>query len=79
VSFATYGGLGGGNGEALVELFDVSGRLIRTLVRGAFAAGVHSASWDGRDRDGLHVPAGLYFLRALTGGETAELKLLVIR
>ena len=48
-----------------LRLYDVSGRLVRTL---RLARGVRgTAPWDGRDESGRLVPAGLYFAR-LTGG-----------
>jgi subtilisin family serine protease len=48
-----------------IRLYDVSGRLMRTLW---LARGEHGTEqWDGRDESGRLVPAGLYFAR-LTGG-----------
>lgn len=56
-----------------LELFDVRGRQVRALTRGAvpFAAGRHVLHWDGRDRLGQPVPAGTYFLRAQASGQAA--------
>jgi hypothetical protein len=50
---------------ASIRLYDVTGRLVRTLwlARG----GRGTAQWNGRDESGCLVPAGLYFAR-LTGG-----------
>lgn len=54
-----------GANVADIRLYDVSGRLLRTL---RLVGGGHGTeSWDGRDEDGRLVPAGLYFAR-LTGG-----------
>lgn len=79
VSFAAPGGLGGGAGETAVELYDLSGRHVRTIARGAYAAGYHSASWDGRDEGGRSVGSGVYFLRARSLGHDERLRVLVIR
>ena len=79
VSFATVGGFGGGPDEAEVVLYDLSGRLIRSLARGSFPAGLQSVSWDGRDGSGHAVGNGVYFLRARTGGKITTLKLAVVR
>ena len=46
-----------------LEVFDASGRLVRTLASGSFAAGEHAPPWDGRDRDGRALPNGVYFAR----------------
>ena len=79
MSFATYGGLGGGVGPAEVSVFDVSGRLVRTVVRGEYGAGYHTVAWDGKDAGGRRVAAGIYFLRAESAGHTKTLKLVVLR
>ena len=46
-----------------VVVFDVSGRVLRRIPLGHLEAGAHSAVWDGRNADGLRVPAGTYFAR----------------
>jgi hypothetical protein len=79
VSFATLGGLQGGMGPAEVVLYDVAGRAVRTIVRGAFAAGSQRAAWDGLDEKGSPVSSGTYFLRVRTAGNTHTQKLVVIR
>ncbi len=78
ISFAAAGARGGGPGETSVELFDISGRRLRSIARGRFASGHHSVTWDGLDDRGMPVVSGLYFLRATTLGETAQIKLLVM-
>ena len=50
-------------GHVTLEVFDVTGRSISTLVDGMEQAGVHSATWSGRDRAGHELPAGVYFYR----------------
>jgi hypothetical protein len=79
VSFATSGGLGGGPGPAEVSLYDVRGRLIRTLAHGDYPPGYQVVSWDGRDARGGPVPAGIYLLRARSGGQERSLKLAIVR
>jgi hypothetical protein len=44
-----------------VKVFDVSGRLVRTLADRQFAAGRHSLTWDGVDDGGRQVARGVYF------------------
>lgn len=43
-----------------LDLFDLQGRMIRTLTAGDYDAGVHSVSWDGRDESGRIVASGVY-------------------
>ena len=78
VSFGVAGGIGGGLGSAEVAVFDLSGRRVRTLASGAFESGYRTATWNGRDESGTRVPGGVYFVRAATGGEVAQLKLVVM-
>jgi flagellar basal-body rod modification protein FlgD len=68
--------LAGAEGSVRVEVFDVSGRLVRAIFAGPLAAGSHSFAWDGRDSDGRSSGSGLYFLRAQTSNGTLETKLI---
>lgn len=58
---------------AMTELMvtDVSGRVIRRLAGGLYAAGRHNLTWDGTDESGASVSKGVYFLR-LKAGEFDE-------
>jgi len=44
-----------------VKVFDVGGRLIRTLADRQFKAGEHDLVWDGTDNGGRSVARGVYF------------------
>lgn len=52
---------------------------MRTVSRGGFRAGQQLATWDGLDANGRSVANGIYFLRSLTGGQDASLKVVVAR
>ncbi len=60
-----------------LRIYDVTGREIRTLASGVFAAGEHTAAWDGADNDGTRVASGVYFYR-LQAGEFTEVKKMVL-
>jgi hypothetical protein len=66
-------------GPVALEVYDLSGRLVRTLARGESGAGEHSLVWDGRDDAGGRVRAGLYFARLGFGGEVRRTKLVLAR
>jgi hypothetical protein len=68
--------LDGAQANVRVEVFDVSGRLVRAIFAGPLTAGSHSFSWDGRDGEGRSSGSGLYFLRAQTLKGTLETKLI---
>ena len=66
-------------GRAVVEVYDVAGRRVATLVDGHVDAGEHEAVWDGIGGDGLRVASGVYFCRLTSGGRDSTEKMLFIR
>jgi hypothetical protein len=46
-----------------LELYDVRGHRVRTLVRASREQGIHDVRWDGRDDAGERVASGVYFAR----------------
>jgi len=54
-------------GDIRVDLFDVSGRRVRTIERAGASAGEHVLIWDGRDDSGRGVPSGVYLARWRAG------------
>jgi hypothetical protein len=56
-------------GHTTLEVFDMSGRRVRTLMGSHLPAGSHSASWRGEDDRGAPLADGLYFVRLRSGGE----------
>jgi hypothetical protein len=56
-------------GSARLAVFDVSGRLVRSLVDGPFPAGEHTVTWDGRTEDGRTSGGGVYFYSLVVGGD----------
>jgi hypothetical protein len=66
-------------GRALVQVYDVTGRLIRTLVADELPAGTHRVTWDGRDDHGKPCASGVYLSRASCGDDTDIRKLVLLR
>lgn len=60
------------NESVEVALFDALGRRVATLLSGAPGAGRHAIAWDGRDAAGRPARAGVYFLRATSGGASVS-------
>lgn len=58
-----------------VEVFDVRGSRMRTLLSEPLGAGTHALTWDGRDTAGRACGPGVYLARATSreGGVTARL------
>jgi hypothetical protein len=59
-------------GPVTVEVFDLTGRRVRTLHRGHAAAGVLALSWDGADARGGPAAAGVYDARAVMDGASVR-------
>ena len=66
-------------GPATVSVYDVAGRLVTELWRGVLTAGEHSVPWDGRDRAGRMVSAGVYYGVVRCGGATATRPMVLIK
>jgi hypothetical protein len=66
---------------SLIELavYDVQGRLVRTLASGPAAAGPHQTAWNGRDQRGNPVASGVYYLRLAASGETMTRKMVLLK
>jgi len=62
-----------------LEVLDLQGRVVRTLVRGERPAGSYVAEWDGRDGQGRQVGAGVYIYRLATASFRAQRKMSLIR
>ncbi len=66
-------------GDVELRIFDVSGRVVRTLESGPLLQGSHSAEWDGAGSDGRPVPSGRYFIHLRAGGSEETISLVLLR
>jgi hypothetical protein len=62
-----------------LAVYDISGRLVRTLTDESLPAGQHVRQWDGRDGTGSRVAAGVYLARLKTSQEEKIQKLIRVR
>jgi len=60
-------------------VFDVRGRLVRTLVDGELQPGGQEIAWNGRDGDGRNVASGVYFYRLETPYTLVSRKMVLLR
>ncbi|NMC44419.1 MAG: T9SS type A sorting domain-containing protein [candidate division Zixibacteria bacterium] len=63
--------------KVTLEVYNITGQRISTLVNGHLEAGYHSAIWDGKDEAGQTVSSGIYFYR-ITAGEFSETRKMVL-
>ena len=65
------------DGRVDLKVYDVAGRLVRSLVSGSRSAGANTVNWDGKDDRGRAVASGTYFARLVVDGQ-AEIKSLTL-
>lgn len=65
-------------GAAKLEVFNITGAKVTTLIDGNLAGGHHSVIWDGRDSRGSSVSSGVYFYRFVdpSGSQVRRMTLL---
>jgi len=63
--------------NAKFEIFDVSGRRVRTLLDRKMEPGSHRLRWDGTSETGKSVPSGVYFFKV--GSEEVSRMMRVVR
>jgi hypothetical protein len=73
-----YGVTQGGLPHCLA-VYDVAGRLVRTLVSGPSAVGRHRMIWDGRGGDGGIATSGVYFVSLKVGEDRWTEKIMLLR
>ncbi len=60
-----------------LQIYDISGQLIRTLVNTSLEAGYHSVEWNGRDYNNRSLASGTYLYR-LTAENFRQTKRLIL-
>lgn len=66
-------------GRVSVQVFDLTGRLMRTLVDATMEAAAHVVPWDGTDDSGRPVASGAYYCRVTTDAATATAKMMLLK
>lgn len=65
--------------KCAIDIFDVSGRRIKSLKNHVLNPGHHSVEWKGRNQNGESVASGVYFYRLKTESYLKTRKILLIR
>jgi hypothetical protein len=66
-------------GPLRLDLHDLSGRRVRTLMDGVAAAGWSRVDWDGTDDSGRRLPTGVYVLRLARSGRVESRRIVWMR
>jgi len=68
-----------GVNNATIEVFDLLGRRVRTLVAGPHEPGRFVAFWDGRDESGTPLASGIYLYQLRSGSTVLTRKMLLLK
>jgi hypothetical protein len=71
-----------GNGKlenVVINIYNIRGQHIRSLVNGRLSAGQHSVVWNGTDDNGRAVGSGIYFYRMTTDGYSETKKMIMMK
>jgi flagellar hook assembly protein FlgD len=68
-----------GTSEVTVRVYDVTGSLIRDLVRESQQGGRHLVSWDGTDNTRAHVSSGVYISVVQCAGQVMSRKMILMK
>jgi hypothetical protein len=69
----------GQRGKVELQIFDLRGRQVRTLVAADFEAGSYSRQWDGLTDGGKAAPGGVYLVRVKLAGATVSRKISLVK
>jgi len=67
------------SGSVLLEIYDIGGRRVSTLISENLDAGRHEISWDGRDQHGNSLASGVYMSRLAFGDEVQTERLVLLK
>ena len=62
-----------------LNIYDITGRLVNTLVNGSMETGYHTVTWNGIDSEGRIVSAGLYIYSLQTGNKSMTKKMVLMK
>ncbi|MCC7261625.1 MAG: T9SS type A sorting domain-containing protein [Candidatus Latescibacteria bacterium] len=65
--------------QVAVEIYDLLGQRVRTLVQEPMKPGYYRAEWDGLDQGGQSVGSGVYFCRVRVGDQVQVRKMALVK
>ncbi len=62
-----------------VDIYNLRGQKVKTLVNNNLSGGSHILRWDGRDHNGRGVASGVYFARVQTNRKTQIIRMMLMK
>jgi len=66
-------------GLVVMEIYNIKGQKVKSLVNEVMPAGYHKIEWNGNDESGRAVGSGVYFYRMVTGDYVAVKKMVMLK
>lgn len=66
-------------GDLYLTIYDFVGREVSRPAEGYHKAGYHVITWDGRDRNGVALPSGVYVARMVSPGFSKSIKMVLLK
>jgi len=63
----------------IVSIFDMTGRLINTLVNDKLEVGLYTVEWNGKGQNGRLVPTGIYIIKVVSGKNSHNQKIAFVK
>ncbi|MCF7919233.1 MAG: T9SS type A sorting domain-containing protein [Candidatus Cloacimonetes bacterium] len=67
------------DGNVVIDVYNVKGQLVNSLVNDNYDAGKHTVTWNGTDDNGNTLPSGVYFYNTKCGRYTTSKKMILMK
>jgi len=67
------------NALVSLKIYDITGRLVKTLVNGMMNPDAYNIVWNGSNNNGKHTGCGVYFIKMDAAGEKSTLKVTLLK
>jgi hypothetical protein len=66
-------------GTASLEVYNIIGARVATIMAGSYSPGRYEVTWRGRDDAGIEAPSGIYFYKLVAGAFTETKKMMMVK
>ncbi len=67
------------NGHVSLDIYNIKGQKVKTLLNDTLEAGNHNVTWNGTDDNGKNVASGVFFYRMKSGKYTSTKKMILMK
>ncbi|NQT26409.1 T9SS type A sorting domain-containing protein [candidate division KSB1 bacterium] len=65
--------------ETIIQIYTLTGRIVKTLANSVFSAGHHEIKWNGTNATGMPVPSGIYMVKIETEKFSSTRKMILLK